>query len=162
MPVLTPSSGSMYERSGGAHSHIGGYDANGDKDVMESPEGQSNGPTPKSSSSGGDRGHYVTGQVPQVSQDMNGYRSSISPPQRNVGQYGGQPFFPGAGSGYPVPQSVEGQQFPVGNGWTQMGSGGQAQAEPMGEGVLRALMNMGPMDAMDLSSWDSGNEPMRG
>ncbi|KAG6006314.1 hypothetical protein E4U43_000455 [Claviceps pusilla] len=34
---------------------------------------------------------------------------------------------------------------------------------PVGEGVLRALMNMGPMDAMDLSSWDTGHDSaMRG
>jgi len=37
-------------------------------------------------------------------------------------------------------------------------NGPAAGMQPVGgEGVLRALMSMGPMDAMDLSSWDSGN-----
>lgn len=45
------------------------------------------------------------------------------------------------------------------NGWVDMP--GQTNMPPVGEGVLRALMNMGPMDAMDLSAWDTETGAMR-
>ena len=50
-------------------------------------------------------------------------------------------------------------EFGMSNGWTHSGmQAGQAGVPaPVPDGVLRSLMNMGPMDAMDLSSWDSGN-----
>ncbi|KAG5915522.1 hypothetical protein E4U42_008010 [Claviceps africana] len=38
-----------------------------------------------------------------------------------------------------------------------------ASMAPVGDGVLRALMNMAPMDAMDLSTWGTGPDAaMRG
>lgn len=49
--------------------------------------------------------------------------------------------------------------FSMTTSWGDMA--GQAGMPQVGDGVLRALMNMGPMDAMDLSSWDQNNENMR-
>lgn len=70
----------------------------------------------------------------------------------NQGFYGDpNGFTMAAGMGVPQPA------YGMSNGWGGL-NGPAAGIQPVGgEGVLRALMNMGPMDAMDLSSWDSGN-----
>lgn len=73
-------------------------------------------------------------------------------------------FFSAAQAPYQMQQQqMGGQSIPYGmsNGWDNVAAAQQA-ANIQNEGVLRALMNMGPMEAMDLSSWDTGNEPMRG
>lgn len=59
-------------------------------------------------------------------------------------------------NGFTMPASMVDQQgaFALPSGWGDIQ--GQTDVTPVGEGVLRALMSMGPMDAMDLSSWDSG------
>jgi len=100
---------------------------------------------------------------------------------------GHQGFYAGTTSGFAMAHGhgmSAGQQqdgvyrLPT-NGWADMisgqaqiqsqahvpgpGSGPAPNMTPVGEGVLRALMNMGPMDAMDLSSWDMGHDSaMRG
>lgn len=67
----------------------------------------------------------------------------------------GQPVV--QGQRYPVPQASMGFGMP--NDWAHTGvpAGQTGVSAPVPDGVLRSLMNMGPMDAMDLSSWESGN-----
>jgi hypothetical protein len=48
--------------------------------------------------------------------------------------------------------------FDLSNGWDAMN--GQSELPPLGEGVLRAIMDMGSIDAMDLTPWESTNENM--
>ncbi|KAK2591400.1 hypothetical protein QQS21_010906 [Conoideocrella luteorostrata] len=163
-PGLTPSSGTMYDKNGSA----GGQDKQG------SPEaGQSNGPTPNSSGAGSDAKSHLAPGIGGTRQDNAFHPSPISPHQ-NLMNPGGpmdannhQNFFPES-AGYPMGPTMTGQQsggftMPT-NGWTGMNSQPQPPSmTPVGEGVLRALMNMGPMDAMDLSSWDTGHDSaMRG
>lgn len=156
MPILTPNSGSMYDKTGNGSGHISSFgDPNGDS--TGSPEGQSNGPTPNSSS-GSD------GRMPKQMNGTNGqiYGSGTSPPMLSNGAHAG--FFSAAQAPYQMQQQqMGGQSIPYGmsNGWDNVAAAQQA-ANIQNEGVLRALMNMGPMEAMDLSSWDTGNEPMRG
>lgn len=176
IPVLTPSSGTMYEKngssSGGPMSGFG--ESNGDnQDAQGSPDaGQSNGPTPNSSGTGSDvKAHLAPGPMGGSGPDSSFRASPISPQQNIMGQghgmdAGGHQGFFGDPTGFTIPSNMGGQQgggyaMPP-NGWADMN--GQAPGmQPVGEGVLRALMNMGPMDAMDLSSWDSGNDAhMRG
>lgn len=70
----------------------------------------------------------------------------------NHGGFGMTPDMGADVGGYSIPQA---------GGWNDMNPHPPGLQQPVGEGVLRALMNMGPMDAMDLSSWDSGNDAMR-
>jgi hypothetical protein len=66
--------------------------------------------------------------------------------------------FPASTTGVPGVSAVAGVGGVAGfevPSWQDMSS--QPGMTPVAEGVLRSLMNMGPMDAMDLSSWDSGN-----
>ncbi|POR38419.1 Putative transcriptional regulatory protein [Tolypocladium paradoxum] len=176
MPVLTPSSGTVYEKngstSGGAMSGFG--ESNGDnQDAQGSPEaGQSNGPTPNSGGTGSDdKPRLAPGPVGGSGPDSS-FRASPIPPQQNMmGQGHGmdagsnQGFF-GDPNGFTIQPNMGGQRgggFAMpSNGWADM-NGQTPGMQPVGEGMLRALMNMGPMDAMDLSSWDSGNDThMRG
>ncbi len=166
MPVLTPTSGSMYDKANPTSGRA--FEVAGEsQDGTGSPEGQSNGPTPNSSNSS-ERVHLTPNQ-------MNGaagggvsavprqeFRASPMSPPQNMLNGGPVPVEPGshqnffAANGYPMPAGITNQQgFAMGTGWGDMNN-------QQSEGVLRVLMNMGPMEAMDLSSWDSGNEPMRG
>ncbi|PNY24060.1 transcriptional regulatory protein, partial [Tolypocladium capitatum] len=160
-----PSSGTMYEKNESTNGGpISGFrESNGDQqDTQGSPEaGQSNGPTPNSGSTGSDvKPHLAPGSMGASGPDS--FRASpISPQQNMLGQAHGmdagshQGFF-GDPNGFAMAPSMGGQQgggFAMpSNGWVDM------NGPAPGEGVLRALMNMGPMDAMDLSSWDSGND----
>ncbi|KAM4059404.1 fungal specific transcription factor [Hirsutella rhossiliensis] len=182
MPGLTPTSGPVHDRngstSGGPLSGFG--DGGGDKaETRESPEaGQSSGPTPKSSGAGSDgRSHLAPGAAMGggSGRESSSFRASpISPQQSMMGAGAGMDvgggaagFFGGLSGFTTTGGSMGGGEAAAAfgmasNGWPDMG--GQASGmPPLGEGVLRALMNMGPMDAMDLSSWDSGNDThMRG
>ncbi|KAL3961699.1 hypothetical protein ACCO45_003222 [Purpureocillium lilacinum] len=156
IPVLTPSSGTMYEK--GAEN----------QDAQGSPEGgPSNGPTPNSSGAGSDaKSHLPAGHMNGATTEA-AFRPPLSPQQNMINPSHGmdsgnhQSFF--GDSGFipqSMPQQSNGFGMPAG-GWTDMN--GQPAGMPVGEGVLRALMNMGPMDAMDLSSWDNGADThMRG
>lgn len=42
-------------------------------------------------------------------------------------------------------------------GWGEMQGQAPGGMPPVGEGMLRAMMTMEPMDAMDLSQWDTTN-----
>ncbi|KAG7143533.1 Citrinin biosynthesis transcriptional activator ctnR like protein [Verticillium longisporum] len=66
----------------------------------------------------------------------------------------GMVLTPGSGARFQMGDSPVDAYGMASNGWP--GMPGQTGMTPMSEGVLRSLMNMGPMDAMDLSSWDSG------
>lgn len=175
MPVLTPSSGTMYDKNGSNSGAVSGYGDGGDnQDRSGSPEqGHSNGPTPNSSNGGGSdsKSHLAPGPMHGGNQENGFHPSPISPQQSMMNQPGpmdanNPTFF--ADPNFSIGHGMAGQP-PAGfamptNGWTDMS--GQAPTPgmtPVGEGVLRALMNMGPMDAMDLSSWDSGHDnAMRG
>ena len=172
MGGLTPSSGGMYDKSGSAGGHGG---ASGDNQgTVGSPEGGQTGRlTPNSSSNGGrdgaaeSRGRLAPGQV--NGSGRNSFQASpISPHQNLMGPgdlSGGNQgsFFGDPTNGFAVSPNMNEQQqggFGMANGgWGDMA--GQQSLPQVGDGVLRALMNMGPMDAMDLSSWDQGNENMR-
>jgi hypothetical protein len=71
----------------------------------------------------------------------------------------GQPFF-GDPNNFAMSTAMTDQQgdFGMTGGWGDMHA---QNTMPVGDGVLRALMSMGPMDAMDLSSWEAANETMR-
>ena len=178
MSGLTPSSGGMYDKSG-----LGTGDNQGT--LTTSPDcAPSSGLTPNSSSNGGrgdggaERGRLAPGQV--NGSGRNSFQASpISPQQNLMGQQGDMCGGGGGGGGdstnnffgdpggFSVSPTMNEQQhggsmFGVAAGTGPWGNMQDQQGMPqVGDGVLRALMNMGPMDAMDLSSWDQGNENMR-
>ncbi|RDA92285.1 hypothetical protein CP533_3254 [Ophiocordyceps camponoti-saundersi (nom. inval.)] len=152
--VLTPGSSTLYEKNMSGFGDGGVVDRGGMRDSPEA--GHSNGPTPNSSGPGSEGKPQL---APGTAQES--YRASPMSPQQNLmGQHGVEAggFF-GSPSGYTVASGARPQGADFGmssSGWTGMsGTGG---VQPMGEGVIRALMNMGPMDAMDLTSWDSGTD----
>lgn len=155
MPMMTPNSGSMYDKTGNGSGHISSFgDVNGDS--TESPDGQSNGPTPNSSN-GSD------GRLPKQMSSGPGqmFGAGTSPQVINSGAHAG--FFSAASAPYHMQQQQmggHGMPYGMSPNWDSVAA--QQSANMQNEGVLRALMNMGPMEAMDLSSWDTGNEPMRG
>ncbi|KAL6791599.1 fungal-specific transcription factor domain-containing protein [Trichoderma sp. SZMC 28012] len=165
MHVLTPNSGSMYEKNVPGSGGLSGFGDGLDQDASGSPDVQSAGRTPNSSGAGSDiRPHLVPGQMSNAASGHDSYRASPISPQQTMMNHGGmdgsgnQGFYGDPNSftmaaGMGVPQ----QAYGMSNGWGGL-NGPAAGIQPVGgEGVLRALMNMGPMDAMDLSSWDSGN-----
>lgn len=177
VPVLTPSSGTMYEKNGSTSGHVSGYgEANGDgHDRPGSPDaGQSNGPTPNSSGAGSEpKSHLAPGNMGSAGQENGFHPSPISPQQNMMNQgaptdAGGHQGFFGESLTFSMGHNMAGQQnggFAVPQNWgpEMNGQAPPPNMTPVGEGVLRALMNMGPMDAMDLSSWDSGQDnAMRG
>ncbi|PFH55480.1 hypothetical protein XA68_18194 [Ophiocordyceps unilateralis] len=158
MPVaLTPGSSTLYEKNGPTSAGpISGF-GDGGGGMRDSPEaGHSNGPTPNSSGPGSEgRPQLAMGNSAQES-----YRASTMSPRPNLmGQHGMEAagFF-GSPNGFTMASSMGGgTDFGMpSNGWA--GMSGTTGMQPMGEGVIRALMNMGPMDAMDLTSWDSGTD----
>jgi hypothetical protein len=177
VPVLTPSSGTLYEKTGSASGHVSGYgEVNGDgHDGQGSPDaGQSNGPTPNSSGASSEpKSHLAPGSLGGTRQEAGFHPSPISPQQNlmNPGaptDAGNHQSFFGESLTFSMGHNLAGQQnggFAVPQSWgpEMNGQAPPPNMTPVGEGVLRALMNMGPMDAMDLSSWDSGQDnAMRG
>lgn len=152
-------------RSAGNSGHISSFgEMNGES--TESPDGQDTGPTPNSSNASDGRlakqGGAANGQM---------FGSTTSPQMMASAAHAG--FFSASQPPYHMPQQQQPQQQPqqqqhmgqsmpygMNGGWDNTAA--QQAANMQNEGVLRALMNMGPMEAMDLSSWDTGNEPMRG
>lgn len=175
MPGLTPGSGPVHEvsasTSGGPLSGFG-EGAVDEAETRVSPEvGQSSRPTPQSSGTGGSdgRARLATGRPPGSGAGGEpSFRAGLMSPQQGMMGPGAVDFFGGPGGFAAMggglgggPQAAAGPGLAP-DGWADLG--GQASGvPPLGEGVLRALMNMGPMDAMDLSSWDPGNDShMRG
>ncbi|KAH8735470.1 fungal-specific transcription factor domain-containing protein [Ilyonectria robusta] len=163
LPILTPSSGTTFEKNGSATGPMSFGEGSGEsQETSGSPDGaQSSRPTPNSSTGGSDqRVHLAPGQM--GGSGHNSFQASpISPNQTlmNPGSLDGstQGFFTADANGFTMQTTMSDQQgsFVLPEGWGDIQ--GQTGVTPVGEGVLRALMNMGPMDAMDLSSWDSGN-----
>lgn len=167
LPILTPSSGHTYDKNGSPTGALSGFGDNAEsQDASGSPDGApSNRPTPNSSGAGSDqRMHLAPGQMGSGHNSF--HASPISPNQTlmNPGPLDGstQGFF-GDTSAFTMPTTLTDQQngFVLSNDWVdlpnQAGVSGVTPVSESGEGVLRALMNMGPMDAMDLSTWDQGN-----
>jgi hypothetical protein len=155
--VLTPGSGGI---TGFVQSESSG-------DVNElSPDGaQSNRPTPNSSSASEQRPSLTGGAL--TGSGRNSFEASpvsthqnLGPPSVDAAAFYPDPTYSSMGTGltpgarYSVPETPV-NDFSVPNGWENLA--GQTGMTPVAEGVLRSLMNMGPMDAMDLSSWDSAN-----
>jgi hypothetical protein len=157
-------------------SGFGGSNANGESQegVMEMEEGQSNsGPTPNSSNGVGSgseaRNHLGAGHMGGTGGN-NSFQASPIALQQNmmdpVSAGSNQALFSDH-AGFPMATGSMGggggqhEFFGLASGWVGDQMQGQPGLAPGGEGVLRALMNMGPMDAMDLSSWDAGQEGMR-
>ena len=163
IPILTPSSGGTFEKNGSVSGPMSGFgEGSGEsQDTSGSPDGNpSNRPTPNSSTGGSSdqRAHLNPGQM---NSGPNSFQASPISPNQNMMNPGGldgstQGFFADP-SGFTMQASMADQQnaFAMPTGWGDIQ--GQTEVNPVGEGVLRALMNMGPMDAMDLSSWDTGN-----
>lgn len=161
LPIMTPSSGATLDKGGPGISGFGGaggesQGTSGSQDGM-----QSNKPTPNSSTAGGsgDRMHLAPGQL--NGSGHNSFQTSpISPHQTmmNPGMLGGstQGFFADS-SGFTMPTTLDHNGvFTIPDNWGDIHE--PTGVTPVGEGVLRALMNMGPMDAMDLSPWETRND----
>ncbi|KAH7326673.1 fungal-specific transcription factor domain-containing protein [Stachybotrys elegans] len=166
LPVLTPSTGTMYDKTAPAGAQMTGFgDQNGEgQEASGSPEGcqSSSGPTPVSShaTSSEARCHLMPGRM-QGSGAESFQASPVTPTQNLMGgggvDVGGQGFL-GDANGFSMP-GLEDQQGFSANAWGDLQT--QAAMPPVGDGVLRALMNMRPMDAMDISTWDTGAENMQ-
>ncbi|KAF5669134.1 Zn(II)2Cys6 transcription factor [Fusarium heterosporum] len=159
IPILTPSSGATFEKTGSGSRAVSGFgDMTGDsQDASGSPDGmQSSRPTPNSSTGSDQRNHLAPGQL--NGSGRNSFNASpMSPNQTlmnpNVLDGGTQSFFADT-SGFSMPTSLDQNGgFTMPDGWSDIQ--GQTGVPQVGEGVLRALMNMGPMDAMDLGTWET-------
>ncbi|KFA61652.1 hypothetical protein S40285_08198 [Stachybotrys chlorohalonatus IBT 40285] len=163
--VLTPTSGTLLDKMGSANAHRTRFGETGG-DGQERPESaddqSSNRPTPVSSIGGSEsRPRLVPARINRSG--GNSFNASPVTPHQNLmsagavdgGNHG---FF--GDSGFSLAGLADGSGgFGVADGWGDLQTeSGMAQ---IGDGVLRALMNMRPMDAMDISTWDSGNENMR-
>lgn len=167
VPGLAPAPGGMFEKN----SSTGGFafsEASGDGlKGQGSPEGvQSNGPTPSSSGTGSDATSRLGARQDGAFSSRHSSHSNAMNPSGPL-DANTQNFFESS-SGYSLGSGMAGAQpaaYPMPTSSWQDMSGQQAlpNITPVGEGVLRALLNMGPMDAMDLSSWDGNQDSaMRG
>lgn len=174
MSGMTPSSGSMNGPAGnGAPGLSSGHGGNGhntsgsgdDATDLTPASNTAGNDGATSSTNGGGTGtgpdgsrpsHLVAGQLGDSGQGS--YQASpVSPHQNMMGQGEQSQFFGDPGSFGMTPQT---SGFGMGSsGWGDMS--GQGDMQPVGDGVLRALINMGPMSAMDLSTWNPTNENMR-
>lgn len=159
--VLTPNSAGYYD-NGNANARVMAY-GDSDKDASGSPEGLSNGQTPNSSSSGGESRQNMSA----MGMNGNGMRQNVMHRGGNgtgLGPGPGADFFSIPTTGF-IPHSLPQQPggFAMSSGFTPMGVQ-EAIEQPGGEDMLKVILNMGPMDAMDLSSWGSahGHEAMKG
>lgn len=176
IPVVSPRSASLFEgvKSPSTTSallrFVQGESGGDPNDLSASPGAQSGGPTPNSSTASEQhKARMGAGMNGSGSTSYDASPSSAHQTLKSQAGVDGQSGFydPGGyplsgqpvaqGQRYPVPQAP--MEFGMSNGWTHSGmQAGQAGVPaPVPDGVLRSLMNMGPMDAMDLSSWDSGN-----
>ncbi|EGU89271.1 hypothetical protein FOXB_00224 [Fusarium oxysporum f. sp. conglutinans Fo5176] len=159
LPILTPSSGATFEKTGSGSRTMSGFgDVTGDsQDASGSPDGlTSNRPTPNSSSGSDQRNHLAPGQL--NGSGHNSFNASpMSPNQTlmnpSVLDGSTQGFFSDT-AGFTMPTNLDQSGgFSMPDGWGDIQ--GQSGIPQVGEGVLRALMNMGPMDAMDLGTWET-------
>jgi hypothetical protein len=181
MSGMTPSSGSMYDKNGPATSGGtglgGGHNDSSNQGTSGSQgEGSSTGLTPSSNQGAGtasstsntgsggkgpeSRVHMAPGQMGDSNRGsfQTSPVSPLMPGQTGLNSGGQNQFFAdptsfGLGGGL----SEQAGGFGMSNGWGEM----TGQNDMGGEGVLRALIDMGPMNAMDLSTWNPTNENMR-
>lgn len=165
--VLTPNSGSLYDKSGSSSGRMTGFgqsESNGDN-MSGSPDAEhSNRPTPGSSSASEQRMNMASnGSNSFDASPVSGHpnMNSQSNTEASVNFFNDATAFGIRGTGltpnhrFSMPETP-GPDFGMAtNGWGDLQ--GQTGMTPVAEGVLRSLMSMGPMDAMDLSSWDASN-----
>ncbi|KAL2756152.1 hypothetical protein ACRALDRAFT_1034169 [Sodiomyces alcalophilus JCM 7366] len=172
--ILTPGSGSMYDKGASSSGQMPGFghgEGSGEKSTTSPDGGLSRRPTPNSSSTAEQRcGTTASATESRIGRDLFQASRTLDAQDasnRSIAEAHGQSFF-GDPRGFGLGTSglAPGQRFAVGG--TQVegfglspgswgGMAGQGGVTPMGEGVLRSLMNMGPMDAMDLPSWNSSS-----
>ncbi|KAF6810190.1 binuclear zinc transcription factor [Colletotrichum sojae] len=165
--VLTPNSGSLYDKSGSSSGRMIGFgqsESNGDN-MSGSPDAdQSNRPTPGSSSASEQRMNTATnGSSSFDASPVSGHQhmNSQSNTEGSVNFFNDTNAFGIRGTGltpnhrFSLPETPGPDFGMAANGWGDLQ--GQTGMTPVAEGVLRSLMSMGPMDAMDLSSWDPTN-----
>ncbi|QPG99315.1 hypothetical protein C2857_001456 [Epichloe festucae Fl1] len=179
IPGLTPTAGTIFKKNGPTGGRVPGFgevNSEGHDRQGSSEASQSNGPKPNSSGAGSDAKARLAPGMGGTRRDAAFQPSPISPHENilnpngpiSAGNGNHQGFYAGP-SAYAMGHGMAGQQnrgFPMpSSGWSHVSSQNQGPPNmtPVGEGVLRALMKMGPMDAMDLSSWDPGQDSvMRG
>ncbi len=155
-PILSSSSGTM--------SGFGQSDSGETNEASTSPDGGlSNRPTPNSSTASEQRSSLAPGRM--NSSGRNSFDASpVSSHQNLTGQSemerNAGPYFSDVVNGFtmgtgltPMMSSgtTPGNEFSVPQGWEMPGQTGMT---PVSEGVLRTIMQMGPMETMDLG-WDT-------
>ena len=167
MSGTTPNSGTFFDRS-----TVFG-DSVGDGSASKSPEGQQSNSnlTPNSSTGQESRSHLGPGQL--GGSGRNSFQASPISPQQAFTTQGsmdvsaqGQGYFASDTGGFAAlaagtiagqqPQSSFGNM--AHNGWGDMSDMPQLGAQAVGEDMLRTMMSLGPMDALDLSTWSTGND----
>ncbi|ORY62304.1 fungal-specific transcription factor domain-containing protein [Pseudomassariella vexata] len=121
-----------------------------DMSLSPNPDSQSNRPTPNSSSASeqqraSERTSFDTSPIGSHQAEMDAATAAFFPDTSTFS-------FPGAGNGTGM---TPGHDFSMSNGWEMPGTGSGTGMTPVADGVLRHLMNLPPMDAMDIG-WDSG------
>ena len=180
IPVVSPRSASLFDgvKSPSTASALLRFvqdESGGDPtDLSASPGARSGGPTSNSSTASEQHKSRIgAGMNGSGSTSYDASPSSAHQTLKSQAGVDGQGGFYDTGgyplSGQPVAQGQRYQvpqasmEFGMSNDWAHSGmQTGQAGVSapvpvPVPDGVLRSLMNMGPMDAMDLSSWESGN-----
>jgi hypothetical protein len=167
-----PDSGMMITPPLNFHTGSAGYGDNASSGETNSPnpDGQSSRPTPNSSTAS-DHRHSTSGTGPMSSSGRTSFEASPIGSTQNLGTQGEvdrNAFFqdslhnsfqmPG-GTGMTPGRSFSitgssGNELNLPNGWDIPGQTGTGMT-PVAQGVLQHLMDMPPMDAMDLG-WDSG------
>ncbi len=131
-------------------------------DTSTTPDGQSNRPTPNSSAASEHRQGLAPG--PLNTSGRNSFSASPVSPNQNIGNQAemersvsaffndpDNSFSMGTGMTPMMTAETPGNEFTVPAGWEIPGQTGMT---PGAEGVLRTIMQMGPMETMDLG-WDS-------
>jgi len=158
-PILSSTSGTL---SGFGQSENGETN-----DTSTSPDGPSNRPTPNSSAAsdqrqggGSSAGGLAPGRINNASEGNSFAASPVSPHQnitsqaemeRNVSAFFGDPtngFTMSTGLTPMMTGETPGNEFAVPAGWEMQGQ--TTGMTPVSEGVLRTIMQMGPMETMDL------------
>jgi hypothetical protein len=148
-----------------------GRGENGDAGRSPDTHSSSNRPTPNSSNTSEPRQNLQPGQAASgrtsyetspASSHQSRVATTVSQPQRPLSAFfASQPDFtnvPSTGlspdSNFAMPETP-GRDYPVPPGWemAQQGTG----LTPVGEGVFRQLMGLGPADPMDLESWENAS-----
>jgi hypothetical protein len=164
-PYVTTGAIPMHGSSSGAMS--GFVSENGESnDTSTSPDGQSNRPTPNSSTASEQRNTLLPGSLAAGS-GRNSFEASPAASHHNLaGQTdmdrGVEAYFADPSSGFGMSTGLTpmmtgetpggSADFAVPPGWEMQGQ--TAGMAPVSDGVLRTIMQMGPIETMDIG-WDS-------